>query len=120
MLLTDRLFWSGFTIRIKIASGEQALTKITSNEIAIVAEKHQKSVYTTERDKALAIRFFYYSYLLEKRYDACLRFLSKEFFLSETVISQRLMSKQEYIKQIREANTSKAILRRDYPQFNWG
>jgi len=99
--------------------GNQALMNIVSNDVKIASEKHVKGCFTDERDNALACRFFYYGHLIGYRYDKCLTELSKEFYLSETVIGQRLMNRQGFIKSLRiEGTTGKDLLTR-YPHFNW-
>jgi hypothetical protein len=99
--------------------GSKALTAIISNDLTIVAEKHQKGCFTDQRDDALACRFFYHGHLIGKRYDICLRDLSKEFFLSETVIGQRLIAKQAFLKELRQNSTNRKHLQLKYPHFNW-
>lgn len=99
--------------------GQRALTAIVSNDIAIVSDKHIKGCYTNGRDDALACRFYYHGHIIGKRYDVCLAALSKEFYLSETVIAQRLMKRQEYLKQIRIENLTAKELQGLYPFYNW-
>jgi hypothetical protein len=99
--------------------GQKALTAIVSNDIAIVSEKHVKGCFTEERDNVLACRFFYHGHIIGKRYDVCLSALSKEFYLSETVIAQRLMKRQGCLKQLRVDNTIGKDLQVLYPFFNW-
>jgi hypothetical protein len=99
--------------------GQKALMAIVSNDLTIASEKHVKGCFTDERDDALACRFFYWSRLMEKRYDVALVNLSKEFFLSETVISQRIMTRQAFLKRLREAETTVKELQKKYPFFSW-
>lgn len=99
--------------------GQKALMALVSNDLTIVSEKHVKGCFTDERDDALACRFFYWSYLIEKRYDAALANLSREFYLSETVIAKRLMERQQFIKQLRVDNMSRKDLKEKYPHFDF-
>lgn len=99
--------------------GQKALMAILSNDLTIASEKHVKGCFTDERDDALASRFFYHGHLIGMRYDICLVSLSKEFFLSETVIGQRLMKRQDFLKQLRLSNTTRRDLQKKYPFFNW-
>lgn len=92
---------------------------LVSNDLTIVSEKHVKGCFTDDRDDALACRFFYWSHLLEKRYDVALVKLSAEFFLSETVVGQRLMTRQTFIKDLRLNKTTPKELQKKYPFFNW-
>jgi len=92
---------------------------IVSNDLTLASEKHVKGCFTDERDDALASRFFYHGHLVGLRYDLCLINLSKEFFLSETVIAQRLMTRQDFIKQLRLKATTRKQLLKKYPFFNW-
>ncbi|MDO3641962.1 hypothetical protein [Mucilaginibacter sp. L3T2-6] len=85
----------------------------------MASEKHLKGCFTDDRDDALACRFFYWGHLEGKRYDICLTQLSKEFFISETVIGQRLMQRQDFLKQLRLKNTTRKELQRKYPFFSW-
>jgi hypothetical protein len=75
--------------------------------------------YTVERDEALAIRFYYHAAILSKRYDVCLRSLTKEFYLSENVIIQRLMTRQDFIKKLCDNKTTPKELKEVYPFYNW-
>jgi len=99
--------------------GNSALMGIVSNDIKIAAEKHVKGCFTNDRDDCLACRFFYHGHLIGRRYDVCLAALNKEFFLSETVIGQRLMKRQEFLKQLRTNNTTAKDLQNLYPFYNW-
>lgn len=99
--------------------GNQALMAIVSNDLKLASKKHVKGCFTDERDDALACRFFYWSHLLEKRFDIALVNLSREFFLSETVIGQRLMKRQDYLKQLRIDETTRKDLQKIYPWFSW-
>jgi hypothetical protein len=99
--------------------GKNALMGIVSNDLKTVSEKHVKGCFTTGRDDALAARFYYHAHLLGKRYDVCLSALNKEFFLSETVITQRLMTRQGFIKELRVDNTTAKDLQQLYPHYSW-
>jgi hypothetical protein len=99
--------------------GQKALMAIVSNKVKIASEKHVKGCFTDGRDDALACRFFYHGHLSGKRYDVCLLELSNEFFISGTVISQHLMQRQEFIKQLRVDNVNRRDLQKRYPFFNW-
>jgi len=99
--------------------GQKALMAIVSNDLTIASEKHVKGCFTDERDDALACRFFYHGHLIGKRYDICLTDLSKEFFLSELVIGQRLMKRQDFLKNLRVQNTTRRDLQKRYPHFIW-
>ena len=99
--------------------GNKSLMAIVSDDISIKAEKHKKGCFTEDRDDALACRFYYYSRLKQLRYDVCLVSLSKEFYLSETVITQRLMERQSFLKNLREKDTKASDLSQLYPQYNW-
>ena len=92
---------------------------IVSNDLSNNSEKHVKGCFTDDRDDALACRFFYWSNLLEKRYDVAIVNLSKEFYLSETVITQRLMKRQDFLKSLRMKDTTRRDLAKLYPHFNW-
>lgn len=99
--------------------GSQALMALVSNDLNSTSEKHIKGRFKDERDDAIACRFFYYGHLVGKRYDLCLTYISKEFFITELVVGQRLMSRQDFIKQLRISNTSAKDLQKRYPWFNW-
>jgi hypothetical protein len=99
--------------------GHKALMGIVSDDVQIVSEKSIKGCFTDERNDALACRFYYYGHMLGKRYDVCLKALSKEFFISETVISQLLMKRQDYLKQLRLNNTTGKDLQKLYPFYTW-
>jgi hypothetical protein len=99
--------------------GNKTLMGIVSNEVTISSTKHVKGCFTDDRDEALACRFFYHGHLIGKRYDVCLAALSKEFFLSELVIGQRLMKRQAFLKELRLKNTTGKDLQILYPFFNW-
>ena len=92
---------------------------IVSNDLSIVSEKGVKGCFTDERDDALACRFFYWSHLNEKRYDVALEKISKEFFISELVVGQRLMTRQDFLKQLRLDAVSRKEFQKRYPFFNW-
>jgi hypothetical protein len=99
--------------------GQKSLMAIVSNEVKLTSEKHLKGVYTDERDDALACRFFFHGHLGGKRYDICLDELRREFFISELVVSQRLMKRQAFLKQLRLDNINARDLQKRYPFFNW-
>lgn len=96
--------------------GDKTLTSIVVDNPIEDAEKPN---YTSVRDKALTCRFYYHCSILEKRYDTCLRALSKEFFISETVITQRLMANKAYLKQLTEARVTRKELHVIYPSYSW-
>jgi hypothetical protein len=99
--------------------GHHALMALVSTDLNVSTEKHVKGRFMDERDDALACRFFYYGHLIGNRYDLCLARLSKEFYLSELVIGQRLLKRQEFIKQLRIDGTTRRRLHKRYPHLNW-
>jgi hypothetical protein len=99
--------------------GQKSLMNIVSDDITISSTKHKKGCFTNERDEALASRFYFYSGLKGLRYDVCLVSLRKEFFLSETVITQRLMEKQDFLKTLKAKDIKPNELAALYPHYNW-
>ncbi len=117
----SRSFCKGWPAFFKpyMLRGQKTLTAIVSNDIVITSQKHVKGCFTDDRDNALACRFFYHGHIIGKRYDVCLSALSNEFYLSETVIAQRLMKRQIYLKQLRVDKVTAKDLQVLYPFFNW-
>lgn len=64
-------------------------------------------------------RYYYHAHICRKRFDDCLLDLSREFFLSHNVITQRLLKKDEDIKCLILEDVQPQDLRRKYPYFVW-
>ena len=89
---------------------------------AVVVEsprKGQRNVHMDRRDEALASRYYYHAQILRRRYDDCLANLEQEFFITPSVIVQRLNEKQPYLKDLVSRKTTVSELKKLYPHFVW-
>lgn len=99
--------------------GSQSLTSIFSPAVKPTPAKKVKGVYTTERDAALAYRFYYYYDLVRKRFDDVVNDLEKEFYISSTTVVERLTYNDSLLKDIKQNSPTRSQLRKRYPHFNW-
>ena len=83
------------------------------------ANWQKRGTFTSERDDALASRFYFHSVLCRKLYEDCLYELHTEFHLTPNVISQRLMKRTDFLKEMVANDTSTADLRKKYSYYNW-
>ena len=89
---------------------------------AVVVEaprKGQRNVHIDKRDEALACRYYYHAQILRRRYDDCLQHLELEFFITPSVIIQRLNDKQSLLKELVSKKTTVAELKKQYPYYVW-
>ena len=96
---------------------QRAAAQLTTD--ADAANWQKRGTFTSERDDALASRFYFHVVLCRKPYEDCLYELNKEFFLSPNVISQKLLQRSEYVKELAAIETSVTELRKQYANFNW-
>lgn len=87
--------------------------------IETVGQKSQRNTFLDERDEAMAHRYFYHAHVCRKRFDDCLLDLSREFYLSHNVITQRLLKKDHLIKSLITEDVNPQELRKKYPHFVW-
>lgn len=101
--------------------GQNALyNSIFPSSIASETEnKGKRNVAIDDRDDAMACRYYYYANILRRRYDDCLIELYREFFLRPNVITQRLMTRTDFLKQMVKDNVTVADLKKKYPQWVW-
>jgi hypothetical protein len=84
-----------------------------------VGQKSQRNTFLDERDEAMVHRYYFHAHICRKRFDDCLLDLSREFFLSHNVITQRLLKKDEDIKGLILEGVQPHELRKKYPHFVW-
>lgn len=83
--------------------------------------KGKKGAHLEQRDKAIACRYYYYIHIKRCRYDDGLMNLEKEFHITAGVITQRLASSTDFVKQLVALDEAKALtaLKEEYPYYTW-
>jgi hypothetical protein len=100
--------------------GRKALyDDLIPSSLELTGQKSQRNMFLEERDEAMCCRFYYHAHLCRRRYDDCLTELSREFFLSPNVITQRLIRKDASIRELISRQIPPAELRKRYPYFVW-
>lgn len=78
-----------------------------------------RNYYMPERNLAICYRYYYYAEHKFIRYDKCLEFLEKEFYLTEARIIDVLNECSDSIKAIVEAKPTLKDLQEKIPHFRW-
>lgn len=100
--------------------GQKALYEdLIPSSLETVGQKSQRNTFLDDRDEAMAHRYFFHTHICRKRYDDCLLELSREFYLSHNVITQRLLKKADLIKSLIQEDVPAQELRKKYPHFVW-
>ncbi|MGB4776137.1 MAG: hypothetical protein WBP45_13240 [Daejeonella sp.] len=79
----------------------------------------KRNALISERDDALACRYYYHAEIKRLRYDDCLAALEKEFFITASVIMQRLALNSTFLKDLIKESASTAFLKKKYPFYAW-
>lgn len=100
--------------------GAQAIAGIFPSAIDTKPEqKSHRNVFIDRRDDALAARFYFYFHIKRLRYDDCLLNMESEFFITSRVISERLVLRADYMKELINRETQAADLRKLFPFYAW-
>lgn len=72
-----------------------------------------------DRNKLLTARFYYYSTLNGLKFSKCLENLEKEFFISQSRITDLLAAHTDYICHLEKENFTINTLKDYFPFMNW-
>lgn len=72
-----------------------------------------------QRNECLTHRYFFYCQHTDKKYEAILRILSAEFFISEVTIPELLNNYTKELHALKKENPPKAYFAKKYPHFSW-
>ena len=72
------------------------------------------------RNRMVAARFFYWSEIKRRRFDDCFAILENdEFFIDFQTIKLVISSQQLYFDELRVTVNVAAVLRKQFPSWNW-
>lgn len=87
-------------------------------------EKHVKKGRSEEliaqRDELLSLRFYLYAHIKGENYETTISLLSKEFFIAERVVTDRLRLNQNILDEVFSTKPVVAELKKKAPFFSWG
>jgi hypothetical protein len=78
-----------------------------------------RNFFMPERNQHLVYRYYYYCELKFLRYDKCLEFIEKEFYLTEARVIVVLTENRELLRSITETKPTIKDLEKKIPHFNW-
>jgi hypothetical protein len=102
-----------------MALGHQIVTTILSEDLKKGTVKHQKGVFTSERNFKIACRLYYHFSIKGLRYDVALTRLNEEFDLSELRLAQIIMNERDNLEKLKKSNADSKFLQKKFPYFNW-
>jgi hypothetical protein len=102
-----------------MALGQQFANTILGDDLKKGTVKHQKGVFTSERNYAIACRFYFHFQIRGLRYDRALGELNKEFWLSELRLAQLIMQEGKSLEALKAAQADTKILQKKFPHFSW-
>ena len=73
-----------------------------------------------QRDELLSLRFYLYAHIKNESYETTIGKLSKEFFITERVVIDRLRENQEFLDEIFSTKPVVVELKKKAPFFSWG
>jgi hypothetical protein len=72
-----------------------------------------------ERNECLVSRYYYYGKFTDKRYDAIMNDLKKEFFIETMTIQERIQENFEILAELKKQQPSKNHFKDKWPHLVW-
>lgn len=94
-------------------------TEILETEQPSSTGKGRSAELDALRNELIYTRYFFYLQYSDKRYEAIILALSKEFFLSQFRVVAILKKNLDGIKALRSSCPSRSALSKKYPNWNW-
>lgn len=99
--------------------GHQIVSDILADKITNTNAPHVKGVYTEDRNFAIMCRLYYHYELKGLRYDKAINMVHKEFFLSETRITQLVVEGRADLTRFKAEKADKKYFAARFPHYNW-
>ena len=99
--------------------GHQMVSDILTDKTTNTNLPHVKGIYTDERNFAIMCRLYYHYQLKGLRYDKAISMIQKEFFLSETRITQLVLDRRDDLVKFKAEKASKKYFIALFPHYNW-
>jgi hypothetical protein len=87
--------------------------------VMTVTKQGRSADLHAQRNECLLARYFYYINFTEKRYEAVLNDLSKEFFIAAYTIQGRIDENYEKLLALKQQNPTKAYFIKKWPHLVW-
>lgn len=84
------------------------------------ARKGRSEVLIEQRDEVLSLRFYLYAHIKGENYENTISNLSREFFIAERVVMDRLRMNQQLLDELFATKPIVAELKKKAPFFSWG
>lgn len=72
-----------------------------------------------ERNECLVSRYYYYGKFTDKRYEAIMNELKKEFFIETTTIEERIQENFEKLAELKKQQPQKNYFKDKWPHLVW-
>lgn len=87
---------------------------------AIAKRAASRKAHLSERNRFIALRYYYWTEIIRRRTDDVMSILSmQEFFVDEQTIWNIILSQGDYLKEMNEVRPTLRYLRTLYPSFKW-
>lgn len=79
----------------------------------------QRNAFIEERRDMMACRYYFHAVICRRLYEDCLNLLQKEFCITTDWATKELLTRTDFLQELKQNNTSVSDFKKEYDHFNW-